>query len=235
MPLFQLTDELAFPPPEYATGEGLLAIGGDLSRERLLLAYSLGVFPWYGEDDPILWWSPNPRMVLFPEEFHVSRRLGRLMRQRRFEVRLDTAFERVIAACADIPRPGQDGTWITREMEQAYVDLHAAGYAHSVEVWDENRLAGGLYGVSIGRCFFGESMFSREANTSKLALSWLVLQLKRWDFALIDCQVHTDHLARLGARDVSRRTFMRLLRDAVRDETRLGPWRFDADLLDAMD
>lgn len=235
MPLYQLTKDLAFPPPEFATREGLLAIGGDLSRERLLLAYSQGIFPWFGEDDPLLWWSPDPRMVLFPEEFHVSRRTERINRQGRFAVTLDTAFDRVIAACADMPRPGQDGTWITREMEQAYIDLHEGGYAHSVEVWEDSRLAGGLYGVSLGRCFFGESMVSRVSNSSKVGLLWLVRQLRRWEFSLIDCQVHTEHLAQLGARDIPRRQFLRLLAEAEHYETRVGPWEFDTDLWGGMD
>ena len=235
MPLFQLTSEMAFPKPDLAEPEGLLAVGGDLSVERLLLAYSLGIFPWFGEGDPILWWSPDPRMVLFPADFHASERLRRLHRQRKYHVALDTAFPKIIAACADHPRPGQDGTWITREMEEAYAALHWTGYAHSVEVWDGARLVGGLYGVSIGTAFFGESMFSVEPNSSKLAMWTLVEQVKRWGFQFVDCQVHTPHLERLGGRDIPRKHFLKLLKEAAAQPTRRGPWRLDDDLAAAMD
>jgi len=235
MPLFQLTSDLAFPRPELAEPEGLLAVGGDLSVERLLLAYSLGIFPWFGEGDPILWWSPDPRMVLMPADFHVSDRLRRLHRQRKYRVMLDTAFPKVIAACADQPRPGQDGTWITREMEEAYIAVHQAGFAHSVEVWDGARLVGGLYGISLGTGFFGESMFSVEPNTSKLAIWTLAEQAKRWGFPFIDCQVHTPHLERLGGRDIPRRRFLKLLKEAVAQPTRRGKWSLDDDLAGAMD
>ena len=230
MPVYQLTDELAFPTPESATEEGLLAVGGDLGMERLLLAYTLGIFPWYSEGDPILWWSPDPRMVLFPQEFHPSRSLRRLYRKGRFRLSMDTAFERVLAASACAPRPGQDGTWITPAMERAYLDLYKAGYAHSAEVWEEGALAGGLYGVSLGRCFFGESMFSKVPNTSKLALWALVEQLRQWDFLLIDCQIYTDHLASLGARGIRREGFRRLLDEGLQAETRPGPWFLDPGL-----
>ncbi len=235
MPLFQLTQDIAFPRPDLATHEGLLAVGGDLSIERLLLAYSLGIFPWFGEGDPILWWSPNPRLLLFPDDLHVSQRLRRIHRQRKYRVTLDADFPKMIAACADQPRAGQDGTWITREMEQAYTDLHHAGYAHSVEVWNGTQLVGGLYGVSLGACFFGESMVSLEPNTSKLALWTLVEQIRRWGFQFIDCQVHTAHLAGLGAADVPRARFLKLLKAAMAQETRRGAWRLDDDLPAAMD
>jgi leucyl/phenylalanyl-tRNA--protein transferase len=235
MPLYQLTTDLVFPSPELAEREGLLAVGGDLTVERLLLAYSVGIFPWFGDGDPILWWSPDPRMVLFPNDFHASARLRRLHRQRRYRVTLDTAFPKVIAACADQPRPGQDGTWITGEMEEAYTQLHWTGFAHSVEVWDGARLAGGLYGVSLGAAFFGESMFSLDPNTSKLAMWTLVEQIKRWGFHFIDCQVHTPHLESLGGNDIPRRRFLKLLKDAVAQPTRRGPWQFDADLPESMD
>jgi leucyl/phenylalanyl-tRNA--protein transferase len=230
MPLFQLTDDLVFPPARLATREGLLAVGGDLSAERLLLAYSQGIFPWFAEGDPVLWWSPDPRMVLFPESFHAAQSLRRLHRERRYRLTLDTAFAGVIAACANAPRPGQDGTWITREMEQAYIRLHKAGFAHSVECWEDERLVGGLYGVSLGLCFFGESMFSRAPNSSKLALWALCEQVRRWGFALIDCQVRTEHLATLGAREIPRKRFLALLEQALQTETLRGPWQFDADL-----
>jgi leucyl/phenylalanyl-tRNA--protein transferase len=174
-------------------------------------------------------------MLIFPDDFHVADRLRRLHKARKYRVTIDTAFPKVIAACADQPRPGQDGTWITREMEEAYAALHWAGYAHSVECWDGTRLVGGLYGVSLGAAFFGESMFSVEPNTSKLAMWTFVEQLKRWNFQFIDCQVHTPHLQRLGGKDVPRKKFLRLLKDAVAQPTRRGPWSIDADLPAAMD
>lgn len=231
MPLFQLTEKPLFPPIDLATQDGLLAVGGDLSRERLLLAYKQGIFPWYSVGDPILWWSPDPRMVLFPDDFVASRSLKRTARSGRFRFTLDTAFDDVIFTCAKLPRGGQEGTWITREMMQAYVELHRAGYAHSVECWSGDDLVGGLYGVSLGRCFFGESMFSKQSNMSKLALYALVEQLKRWNFSLIDCQLHTPHLESLGAQSVSRDDFRRMLAAGVHADTRLGPWRFDKDIL----
>lgn len=229
MPVFQLTDELVFPSPDLATEDGLLAVGGDLALDRLLLAYKEGIFPWYSEGDPILWWSPDPRMVLFPGEFRPSRSLRRLGRTGRFRITADSAFAQVIEACATMPRQGQDGTWITSAMERAYSDLHAAGYAHSVECWDGDRLVGGLYGVSLGRCFFGESMFSKVSNTSKLAMWALVEQLERWNFSIIDCQIYTEHIAGLGARSIPREEFRRLLRQGLQNETRRGRWQLDTD------
>ena len=227
MPVFQLTDELVFPSPDLATEEGLLAVGGDLARDRLLLAYKEGIFPWYSDGDPILWWSPDPRMVLFPGEFRRARSLRRLGRTGRFRITADSAFAQVIEACATMPRQGQDGTWITTEMERAYSDLHAAGYAHSVECWDGDQLVGGLYGVSLGRCFFGESMFSKVSNTSKLAMWALVEQLNRWNFSIIDCQIYTEHIAGLGARSIPRQEFRRLLRQGLQNATRRGHWQLD--------
>jgi len=232
MPVFQLTHEPTFPNPMLATEDGLLAIGGDLTQARLIEAYGRGIFPWFGEEDPILWWSPDPRMVVFPEEFKVSRSLRRTARGGRFTLTSDMAFEKVIAACADVPRAGQDGTWITAEMEGAYVDLHRAGYAHSVECWEDDRLVGGLYGVSLGACFFGESMFSLQPDASKLALWALVEQARLWEFRMIDCQIHTDHLASLGARSISREEFLRKLEDGLRAETRVGAWHLEAGILD---
>lgn len=229
MPIFRLTEELIFPPPHMAE-DGLLAVGGDLSRERLLLAYRQGIFPWYTEDQPLLWWSPDPRMVITPESLHVSRRLGRLLRQEAYNVTMDTAFGEVMDACAATPRHGQDGTWITPEMRAAYVDLHEAGYAHSIECWDGEDLAGGLYGVSLGGAFFGESMFSHRDNASKFALARLVRQLAAWGIGLIDCQLPTPHLARLGGREVPRTKFLHQLREALRQPTRRGPWSFDTRL-----
>ena len=226
MPVFKLTEKVAFPSPDLAE-DGLLAVGGDLSEARLLLAYRMGIFPWYADREPILWWSPDPRLVLFPEEFRVSRRLRRVLRQDRFTLTLDQAFERVIEACATIPRRGQDGTWITPGMIAAYGDLHRAGYTHSVECWEEGALVGGVYGVSLGRCFFGESMFSRVANASKVALAALVDQLAAWQFDMLDCQVTTKHMLGLGAREIPRAAFLARLRTSIEAETRVGPWSFD--------
>lgn len=200
--IFALTDDLIFPPPYLANEDGLLAVGGNLSVERLLLAYEQGIFPWYTEDDPILWWSPDPRLVLEPNAFHLSRRLTRLVRQEIFEVTFDQAFRQVITACS-MPRSGiEPGTWIVPEMIEAYVRLHDAGYAHSVECWQDGELVGGLYGVSLGRIFFGESMFSKVPNSSKVALAHLVKRLLRWEFDLIDCQMKTKHLMSLGAKEI---------------------------------
>lgn len=224
MLVYPLGPDLAFPSPERARRDGLLAVGGDLSPERILLAYSMGIFPWYSEDSPILWWSPDPRMVLFPDEFVCSKRLGRTIRQGRFEVRFDTAFHEVIRRCSTVPRPGQDGTWITGDMLDAYVELHRLGFAHSVETWREDRLVGGMYGISLGGMFFGESMFRLERDASKVALAALVDRARAWEFSLIDCQMHTEHLASLGAREISRREFLGRLSENTRCETHMGPW-----------
>ncbi len=224
MPLFQLTDALVFPDPRRALPEGLLAVGGDLSRNRLLAAYANGIFPWFGDEEPILWWSPNPRMVLFLDEFRVTKRLQRTLRSGLWHVTYDTKFEHVIDACASIPRHGQDGTWITRGMREAYVDLHRAGYAHSVESWHGDDLVGGVYGISMGRCFFGESMFSLRADASKVALASLVNRLRQWEFKWIDCQVPTQHLKRLGASEIPRDEFLTLLNDAKNFSTHRGLW-----------
>ncbi|MCC6696592.1 MAG: leucyl/phenylalanyl-tRNA--protein transferase [Candidatus Hydrogenedentes bacterium] len=227
MPLFRLSEDLIFPPPHLALDDGLLAIGGDLSVDRLLLAYRMGIFPWYTENDPILWWSPDPRMVMTPTQLHVSRRLEREIKAGTFTVTMDTAFADVIRACAEVRGPQRNGTWIVPEMERAYIALHVAGYAHSVECWKDGALAGGLYGVSQGACFFGESMFSKESNASKVAFTSLVRQLGAWAFRLVDCQMHTPHLERLGAREVSRARFLRMLQDGLAAETRRGAWSFD--------
>ena len=230
MPLFRLTEHIIFPPAHLAE-EGLLAVGGDLSAERLLAAYRNGIFPWYNEGDPILWWSPDPRMLLFPAEIHVSKRLKRTIRQGKFSVTADQCFGDVIQHCASTPRKGQGGTWIVPEMIAAYARLHALGYAHSIECWQEGRLAGGLYGVSLGTAFFGESMYSEESNASKVALTALARQCERWKFALIDCQMHTPHLARMGAQTVPRERFLTLARHAVAHPSRKGMWRLDDDIL----
>ncbi|NUM56805.1 MAG: leucyl/phenylalanyl-tRNA--protein transferase [Candidatus Hydrogenedentes bacterium] len=226
MPLFRLSRELTFPPPSLSMPDGLLAVGGDLSVNRLLLAYRSGIFPWYSEGDPILWWSPDPRMLLFPEEFHLSRRLERTIKQAVFDVRMDTVFDRVIAACAMAPRQKGNGTWITRQMRDAYCRLHREGYAHSVETWRDGKLVGGLYGVSVGACFIGESMFSLEPNTSKIAMAALVRQALHWKFPFIDCQLHTPHLASLGAREVPRSDYLLRLGRAIAHETHRGAWKF---------
>lgn len=212
MPVYQLESDLVyFPPPQLARYDGLLAVGGDLTPERLLLAYQMGIFPWYSPDEPILWWAPDPRLVLFPDEFHCSRRLARILRQGRFSFSINRDFTTVIRACAEIPRPGQEGSWLGEEMVDAYIRLHQQGHAHSVECWRDGALVGGMYGVAMGRVFFGESMFSREANASKAALAHLVALLRQAGGTMIDCQVSSDHLRRLGARLLPGRIFYQRL------------------------
>ncbi len=222
-----------FPPVERALAEpnGLLAAGADLSVLRLVEAYRRGIFPWYSEGQPVLWWSPDPRMVLVPSELRIPRSLKKRMARLDFEVRFDTAFEEVIRACA-APRPGQDGTWITEDMVTAYTRLHHVGHAHSVETWIAGALAGGLYGVALGRMFYGESMFTRAPDASKIALAHLVRQLDRRSFGLIDCQMATAHLARFGAREIPRAEFMRQLSKLVNYPATAGKWRCDDDLFD---
>ena len=228
-----LEGDAPFPPVHRALVEpnGLLAAGGELTLERLLDAYRNGIFPWYSDGQPVLWWSPDPRMVLIPGEIALSRSLRKRLRKRDYEIRTDSSFSEVMRACAE-PRAGQAGTWITREMMDAYFALHRAGYARSVETWVDGVLSGGLYGVSIGRAFFGESMYSRSADASKLALAHLARQLERWHFGLIDCQMVTPHLASLGAREMPRSQFLRVLSELVNYPTRLGAWRLDDDLSD---
>jgi leucyl/phenylalanyl-tRNA--protein transferase len=206
--IFRLDDRLIFPDPALAEPDGFLAVGGDLSVERLLLAYQNGIFPWYSEDTPILWYSPHERFVLFPGELRVSSSMRRVLRSGKFKVTQDRSFEQVIGACSRVPRIGQDGTWITPEMQTAYITLHKLGHAHSIEVWQHDVLAGGLYGIAVGNVFCGESMFSQVSNTSKTAL----IHLCSMGYALIDCQVHTDHLASMGARMISREEYTRILR-----------------------
>jgi leucyl/phenylalanyl-tRNA--protein transferase len=224
MPVYRLTHEMIFPPPDQAEPDGLLAVGGDLSSRRLLLAYRLGIFPWYGEGLPILWWSPDPRLVLEPDDFHVSRRLRRTLNQGRFRTTFDRAFASVIQACAEAPRAGQNGTWITGDMQQAYIRLHELGYAHSVESWLGGNLAGGIYGVSLGRCFFGESMFHTETDASKAAIAMLVERLKKWKFHMLDAQVTTRHLLSMGAKEVPRKIFLEKLHAAMKFPTLRGRW-----------
>ena len=231
MTVYRLGKTLAFPPPEEAEPSGLLAVGGDLAPDRLLLAYAMGIFPWYTDDTPILWFSPDPRGVLTPASLVVHRSLARRVRSRCYEVTLDRAFGDVIRGCAAAPREGQFGTWITDDMIAAYEGLHALGFAHSVEAWKDGTLVGGLYGVSIGSAFFGESMFSCERDASKVALVHLVRQLALWGFGLLDCQVRNDHLASLGAEQWPRERFLASLARCLQDATRRGPWKFDDDFL----
>jgi leucyl/phenylalanyl-tRNA--protein transferase len=226
VPVYRLDERLLFPPPDHAE-EGLLAVGGDLRPERLLLAYASGIFPWYEEGQPILWHSPDPRLVLPAAELHCPRSLARSIRRGRYRVTLDAAFDEVIAACAAAERPEQEGTWITDGMRAAYRELHALGFAHSAEAWEGGRLAGGLYGVSLGGAFFGESMFARRPDASKVAFVTLVRQLERWGIGLVDCQVETEHLERFGARPWSRERFLRALAAALERPTRRGLWRLD--------
>ncbi len=223
MPVYRLPDEILFPPADHAVKSGLLAVGGDLSPERLLAAYREGIFPWYAEGEPILWWAPDPRFVLLPDELRVSRSMKQFLKKGLVRITFDHNFRGVIAACQK-PRPGQDGTWITGEMQEAYCALHELGYAHSVEVWQDGALAGGLYGISLGRTFFGESMFSTLPNASKAALITLVGWLRERGFDLIDCQVETAHLGSLGARPIPRREFRKRLNTSLRHETLRGNW-----------
>ena len=220
-----------FPPVELALRDpnGLLAAGDELSTERLVQAYERGIFPWFGDGDPVLWWSPDPRMVLGTGALKVSRSLRKTLRSGRYRVTADTAFPAVIDACAE-PRAGQDGTWITPAVRQAYCELARLGVAHSIEAWDGDTLAGGLYGVALGRVFFGESMFARRSDASKVALVHLVRQLRRWGFPLIDCQMSTSHLASLGGQNVSRAEFLDVVRRHVHAPPVTVPWRLDADL-----
>ena len=228
MPVYRLGAEPLFPDPEDSDDSGLLAVGGDLEPQRLLTAYACGIFPWYSDGQPILWHSPDPRALLVPSALHVPRSLRRTLRRGRYALRLDSAFAEVVRACAEAPRPEQDGTWITAEMQSAYLRLHELGFAHSAEAWEEGALVGGVYGVSLGGAFFAESMFARRNDASKAALVVLVEQLARWDFDLFDCQIPSDHVARFGARPMARRAFLELLRASLARDTRRGPWSLDA-------
>jgi len=224
MPVYLLSEDLIFPSPLLARKEGLLAVGGDLSQERLLLAYRMGIFPWYSEDEPIMWWSPDPRLVLYPSELRISRSLKRAIKKHIFELTVDEAFERVINACACSRTQADEGTWIVEEMIDAYCRLHESGLAHSVEAWQDGRLAGGLYGVALGKCFFGESMFTHITNASKVALVALVEHLQALDFDLIDCQISTPHLIGFGAREIPRTRFLKELGQALKSPTIIGKW-----------
>lgn len=208
--IFRLDERLLFPNPELAEPDGLLAVGGDLSANRLLLAYSHGIFPWYSDDEPILWYSPHQRFVLHPDQLKISKSMRQVLRSDKFSVTFDTCFDQVIQNCSVAFRKDQDGTWITNDMITAYVNLHQLGYAHSVEVWENNELAGGLYGIQVGRVFCGESMFSKVSNASKTAL---IALCQTGNYNLIDCQVHTPHLESLGAEMISRAEYVKVFHD----------------------
>lgn len=226
MPLFRLSpNDVLFPDPELSLPDGLLAIGGDLSTERLLEAYRQGIFPWFNEEDPILWWSPDPRLVLFPEKLHIQRSMRPYFNQGKYQVSMDTEFESVIRSCATTRRKGQSGTWISEQIIEAYVKLHQLGYAHSVEVWHKGELVGGLYGLALGKVFFGESMFSRLPNASKFGFIALTLQLREQNYELIDCQQTTRHLVSLGAEPISRQRFLKYLHKNRNRPTQKGQWK----------
>ncbi len=224
MPVYVLSDKLVFPDPNLAVDDGLLAIGGDLSVERLILAYSKGIFPWFSEGDPILWWSPDPRMVLIPKKFRISKSLQQTLRNKKFTVKFDNSFDKVIEACSTISRSDQNGTWITSQMKEAYIRLHQLGFAHSVETYMDGKLAGGLYGLSLGRAFFGESMFYHERDASKIAIYYLIKKLVEWKFHFVDAQVETEHLKRLGAESIPRSEFLNLLPEVLNYPTIRGKW-----------
>ncbi len=226
MPVYRLIDQYVFPDPNDADENGLLAVGGDLHPKRLLLAYAQGIFPWpHGDEWPMLWFSPDPRTVLVPCDLHVPRSLRKTCNQGLFDIRFDTAFEQVMRACSATHRPDQDGTWITPEMVEAYCRLHELGFAHSIEAWADGELAGGLYGLSLGGAFFGESMFAHRSDASKVAFVHLVWQLQTWAFQLIDCQVYTEHLERFGAQEWPRSQYLKALDRALQMPTRRGRWQ----------
>ncbi|TCV87434.1 leucyl/phenylalanyl-tRNA--protein transferase [Sulfurirhabdus autotrophica] len=228
-----LDTQTPFPPVALALSDpnGLLAAGANLSPERLIEAYKQGIFPWFNEGDPILWWSPDPRMVLFPDELKISRSLRKTLKKQPYEIRVDTAFKEVMQGCA-APRNAQAGTWISPRMIAAYTRLHELGIAHSVEAWSDDQLVGGLYGMAIGKMFYGESMFSRFTDASKIPFAHLVKQLKRWGFGMIDCQMNTPHLASLGAREISRDEFSHKLSNLIAQPEIIGFWQFDHDLFE---
>jgi leucyl/phenylalanyl-tRNA--protein transferase len=228
VPIYRLGRDVVFPDPALAEPDGLLAVGGDLSPERLLAAYAGGIFPWFDDRSPILWWSPDPRLVLDPPDLHVSRSLARTLRRGTYRVTADVAFERVIRRCAERDRPGQSGTWITPGMVDAYARLHRLGFAHSFEAWEGRELAGGLYGVSLGAAFFGESMFADRTDASKVAFVRAVEWLRGRGVTVVDCQVRTEHLVSLGAREVPRTAFLARLRSALEAPTLRGTWSLDA-------
>jgi leucyl/phenylalanyl-tRNA--protein transferase len=229
MPVFRLDDRLVFPPVHLAE-DGLLALGGDLRPERLLLGYTQGIFPWYAENLPILWHSPDPRMVMTTRDLVLQRSLKKSIKRKPYRLTMDTAFGDVLRGCAEVPRPGQTGTWLIPDMVDAYTKLYELGFAHSVEAWQGDELVGGLYGVSLGAAYFGESMFARAPDASKIAFAATVRQLDAWHIGLIDCQVHTEHLERFGAYEVPRPKYLEMLARALDEPTRRGRWAFDIDL-----
>lgn len=224
MPVFLLNEDLVFPDPEAANPDGLLAIGGDLRPDRLLLAYEMGIFPWFSPPDPVLWWCPDPRCVLYCDQLKVSKSMRNVLNQGIFTVTFDEAFSEVMHGCKNTQRPGQDGTWITQDVIDSYTYLHRLGVAHSVEVWSRDQLVGGLYGVSLGTMFFGESMFSQVSNASKVGFIHLVRSLHAMGFTLIDCQIYNDHLGSLGAELIPRRQFLDTLATALDTDTLRGNW-----------
>lgn len=226
MPVFWLTDEISFPPPELANEDGILAVGGDLSTDRLLLAYSIGLFPWFNPDDPILWWSPDPRFVLYPNKLKIARSMRPYFNQKKFTVTFDTQFHEVILACQRQYRKGQSGgTWITDEMVSSYTQLNEMGFAHSVEVWQEDKMVGGLYGIALGKVFYGESMFTHVSNASKFGFITLVKKLVELDFWLIDCQQRTRHLESLGGEYMARANFLEVMQKNRFEKTLRGNWQ----------
>ncbi|MBU0995624.1 MAG: leucyl/phenylalanyl-tRNA--protein transferase [Proteobacteria bacterium] len=227
MTVFLLSENPSFPPPYLAEENGLLAIGGDLSEKRLIQAYKTGIFPWYAKEDPILWWSPEKRLVLFPDELRISKSLGKTLRKKIFNVTFDQSFEQVITSCAETHIKKDKDTWIVNDMIAAYIRLYESGYAHSMEARLDGELAGGLYGVAIGKCFFGESMFTAKTNASKVAFVVLVKYLKDHQFHFIDCQLKTDHLMRFGAKEISRKRFMKELSQSISSDDTPGKWHFD--------
>jgi leucyl/phenylalanyl-tRNA--protein transferase len=224
MPLFRLSSRLEFPPPWLARSDGLLCIGGDLSCDRILLAYQNGIFPWFSDNEPVLWWSPDPRLVLYPSGIRISRSLGKKIKKKIFTLTVNQAFEQTIQACSQPRKDPDEGTWLVKEMQEAYIELHHKGYAHSVEAWHQGRLVGGLYGVGIGCMFFGESMFSFQSDASKAALVALAHHLETHGFDLIDCQVTTDHLCRMGAVEIPRYRFLDILGRSIIRQPVPGVW-----------
>lgn len=224
MPVFLLSDKIAFPSPHLASEQGLLAMGGDLSRKRLILAYQMGIFPWYSDNEPIMWWSPDPRLVLYPREIKISKTLKKIIKKKLYHVTMDLEFVQVITQCAHIRLHKNEPTWIVKDMINAYCKLHESGFAHSMEVWQKDELVGGLYGVSLGRCFFGESMFTLASNASNVALVKLVEYLNSMSFDLIDCQTTTEHLVRFGAKEIPRRLFLQQLKKSLQTPTLRGKW-----------
>jgi len=238
LPWLSLADDAQFPPIEHAFEDGLVAAGGDLSPKRLLNAYQHGLFPWFNKDDPILWWSPNPRMVLFTNQIKISKSLNKTLKNSSLIITFDRAFEDVMTACSqprtELADDPNNATWIHPEMIEAYVALHQQGYAHSIECWQDDKLVGGLYGIAIGHMFFGESMFSRVRDSSKIALVTLCQQLSRWGFEMIDCQVYSEHLASLGAQEIEQGEFITNINELCQQEVPNAPWHLDSDLPKAL-